>query len=345
MRDTNLLPMFAGLGDTAIPNARDIRCKALMEIVKLDLFYTEILNVARNGLLQPKRLVDALVLVDGLTMPDSGARPYNWNRGGNSTLHVATSLGATIRKGLHILRLVKTDSCARHVYRDGLCSASVAVIDKLLAAISIGPCSARLGMVEAMLPDQRDGCANNRDIFEKVLAGELGGMRSGSHDAAGAPPPTRSCLEPPSYPGDVASAASSPSTPNKAAATTSLPTKTFDRIFDSPAIVTPSDMYDEVAKSKPEANERVRREEAGRPVRAPRAKTAARSAPRSPGGFVRIEVFKKSICRRPKEVKKILLRSWAFKKVFMASRIDGLEVAQATENAREAARVAYRLVY
>ena len=68
--------------DTAIPTARDTRCKALMEIVKLDLFYTEILKVSRNGLVQPKRLVDALIHIDSLNMPDGGARPYNWNRGG-----------------------------------------------------------------------------------------------------------------------------------------------------------------------------------------------------------------------------------------------------------------------
>ena len=328
MGRTDLVRMMEGLAAAPHAATKELRSKSLMEVVKLDHLYTEFLKLAPNGLLSTKRLEEALVIVDNLRIDNTGVRPYAWNFGGGPSERAAKTLSATMRKGLTILRIVKNNPCNRSLYIQGLCPASVAVIDKLVAAISVTPCRALPDIVEAMEAHQ------SMAIFDKVLAGELAPMPSDIHD--GTPPPTSSCHEPPtpsmslSNPGSGASAGAPSGTSDEAAV-----------ITDGAAVITlplvfrtKIDMKVAAAQLKAEEEERIR---------ASGGKRA--KPPRNNAGYVGIERFKRNICRQPRDIKKVLVRSLAFRKVYRASRLDGFDSVDATTNAHWASKVAFYLLY
>ena len=234
---TDLEHIFAGAAIIRRGKACEVTKKAVTELVKLEVFFTEILKLWPNGRVPKQVLIDALLHIDSFSLSGGGDRPYMWNFQPGPTLAAAMRLAATMQKTLATLRVLKNNPMRYMFYLRGQTIASEAVINKLLAAMTPGK-------ADAMQCDQMDDVAINMDIFDQVMSG---GLRSHTDtDVAavslGRPPCARSLSSVRSL--DSAGSAISP--PNKAAVIPSLPTKVPDSILDSVAS----------RKSKPEANHR-----------------------------------------------------------------------------------------
>ena len=166
MCTTDLVLVFASVAGQRKAKPNDVPKKSVTALVKLDVFFTEILKLCPNGRVPIKLLIDALVHIDSFSLSGGGDRPYMWNFQPGTTLAAAMRLAATMQKALATLRILKNNPMRYTSHLRGQKTATKAVIYKLMTAMT--PLND-----DAVQRDQLDNAAINMAIFVKVMAGVL----------------------------------------------------------------------------------------------------------------------------------------------------------------------------
>ena len=141
--------------------------QALIPVCVVEVFYTEILKLCRNGLVPYQPLLAALLRLDQTT-------DYAWSfEPGPTRLVAAKKLTLAMRTGLSTLRSIKTCKRRYRYYTHRLTSEYVAVIDRLLDAICVERAMATPDFCEAMQYGTMDDIGRNTNQYDKIWAGEL----------------------------------------------------------------------------------------------------------------------------------------------------------------------------